>query len=272
MPRKASNSTGRWVERAATTGGGRTYRGQVPINWYASLIVIIIVGLLLIGFSRYEKTHQTVSSSGQPTTGEVWHAALGTDICGTVKPNLPASTNKKVGFTTDGSGVITVAPKNKSESGKNATLGKFVSEYGHDFELSTSTLRYPGEKALTNGDVCAKGTPDAGKEGVVIVYVWPNFESKKGAETSGAPQNLLFANGQLITIAFVPPTASVPKPPAKAITSLITAVETSAQNAGGTTTLPTTAVSTPSTSLPITPSTTLPTTSTTAKSTGGTTK
>ncbi len=38
------NSTGKWVERAATTGGGRTYRGQMPVNWYASLAVICIVG------------------------------------------------------------------------------------------------------------------------------------------------------------------------------------------------------------------------------------
>ena len=69
-PIMASNSTGKttWVERAATTGGGRTYRGQMPVNWYASLAVICIVGLLLIGFSRYQRTHQTASSAGPPTT------------------------------------------------------------------------------------------------------------------------------------------------------------------------------------------------------------
>jgi len=44
----ASKSTGKWVERAATTGGGRTYRGQMPVNWYASLALICIVGLLLV--------------------------------------------------------------------------------------------------------------------------------------------------------------------------------------------------------------------------------
>jgi len=43
-----SNSTGKWVQRAATTGGGRTYRGQMPVNWYASLVVICVVGLLLV--------------------------------------------------------------------------------------------------------------------------------------------------------------------------------------------------------------------------------
>ncbi|MBV8462880.1 MAG: hypothetical protein JO368_06280 [Acidimicrobiales bacterium] len=245
MPSRAKNSTGRWVERAATTGGGRTYRGQVPINWYASLILICVVGLLLLGFSRYERTHPTVNTAGQPTTSQVWHAALATDICGTMKPSLPASTNAgRVGLTTDGSGVVTIAPKNSSESGGNATLGRFVTEYGNGLQLSDSTLRYPGESANTNGDVCPKGTPDSGKQGVVIVYSWPNFSAQKGSETSGAPQDLRFTNGQLITMAFVPATASIPKPPGKVVTSLITAVEQSAGNAGGTTTSTTVPVTT----------------------------
>jgi hypothetical protein len=259
MPGKASNSTGRWVERAATTGGGRTYRGQVPINWYASLVVICVVGLLLVGFSRYERTNPTVSSTGQPTTSQVWHSALATDICGSLKPSLPASRNTgKAGFTTDGSGVITIAPKNSSQSGQNATLGKFVSEYGDGLELSNTALRYPHGTAYSNGDVCPKGTPDAGKPGVVIVYNWPNFAAKKGSETSGAPQDLLFANGQLITMAFVPATATIPKPSGTVITSLISAVEQGAANQNETTTtsLPT-ATSTPAVTTP----TTLPSTS-----------
>jgi hypothetical protein len=250
------NSTGKWVERAATTGGGRTYRGQMPVNWYATLLLICIVGLLLVGFSRYQRTHQTNSSGGPPTTSQVWHAALGTDICGTVQPALPASTNtKKTGLTANGNGVLTIAPLNSSESGGNATLGKFVSGY-KGLGLSSSTLQYPGKPAYSNGNVCPKGTPDSGKPGVVIVDSWNNFESKgKGTETSGAPQDLRFANGQLITMAFVPATASVPKPPASAITGLLTALSQ------GTTTS-TTAPVVPPTSAPT--STTAPTTSTTA--------
>ncbi|MGA3148561.1 MAG: hypothetical protein ABSF33_13965 [Acidimicrobiales bacterium] len=263
------NSTGKWVERAATTGGGRTYRGQMPVNWYASLVLICIVGLLLVGFSRYQRTHQTASSSGPPTTSQVWHAALGIDVCGTMEPALPASTNtKETGLTADGNGVVTVAPLNSSESGANATLGKFVSGY-KGLQLSSSTLQYPGKQVYSNGDVCAKGTPDSGKPGVVIVDSWSNFESKgKGTETSGPPEDLLFANGQLITMAFVPATASVPKPPASAITNLLTSLSQ------GTTTTTTAPPTTPSTATPTTPTTAATagsTTPTTAKS-GGSTK
>jgi hypothetical protein len=222
----ASNSTGKWVERAATTGGGRTYRGQMPVNWYASLAVIVIVGLFLIGFSRWEDTTRKVSSAGPPTTEQVWYAALGTDICGTVEPNLTASTNTTMtGLTTAGNGVVTIAPKNSSESGANATLGKFVSGY-KGLELNASALRYPGKPTYVNGDVCPKGTPDAGKPGVVIVDSWSSFQSnKKGTETSGDPQDLLLTNGQLITMGFVPATSALPKPPASAITSLIQSLE-----------------------------------------------
>jgi len=257
----ASNPTGKWVERAATTGGGRTYRGQTPVNWYASLVVICIVGLLLVGFSRYQNTHRTASSSGPPTTSQQWHAALGIDICGKLEPNLPASTNtKETGLIANGNGVLTIAPNGASESGANATLGKFVSGY-KGLQLTSSSLQYPGKAVMSNGNVCAKGTPDAGKPGVVIVDSWPSFESKgAGTETSGDPQNLLFANGQLITMAFVPATATVPKPSAQVITALINAVD-------GTTTTSTTAPATTATTAPVTGTTTATVPSTTGTTT-----
>ena len=260
------NSTGKWVERAATTGGGRTYRGQMPVNWYASLAIICIVGLLLIGFSRYQRTHQTTSSSGPPTTQQQWFAALGIDVCGKVQPNLPASPNaSKIGFSANGNGVLTIQPKNSSESGSNATLGKFVSGY-KGLQLNSSTLQYPGQQVWSNGDVCPKGTPDAGKPGVVIVDSWPNFEAKSGSETSGPPEDLLFKNGQLITMAFVPATASIPKPPAQVITALIQSLS------GTTTSTSTTLPTSTATTAPVTSTTTAPVTSTTAAPTTTTSK
>ena len=252
----ANNSTGKWVQRAATTGGGRTYRGQMPVNWYATLTLIIVVGLFLVGLSRYQLTHKTVSSTGPPTTQQTWYAGLGINVCGTFEPNLPASTNTaKTGLVANGNGVVTVAPKSSSESGKNATLGKFVSNY-KGLQLSNSTIKYPGKPTYSNGTVCPKGTPDAGKPGIVIVYSWPSFTAKHGSQTPGDPQNLLFQNGQLITMAFVPANATIPKPPASVITKLITA------NQAGPTT--------PTTSPTIVPSTS-PTSTTVAKATTATT-
>jgi hypothetical protein len=264
----ANNSTGKWVQRAATTGGGRTYRGQMPVNFYASLALIVVIGLGLVAFSRYQLSHRSASSSGPPTTSQTWYAALAVDTCGTIQPNLPAITNQaKTGLVADGNGVVTISPKNSSESGANATLGKFVSGY-KGLGLTNSTLQYPGKPIYTNGDICPKGSPDAGKPGVVIVYSWPNFTSKHGSETPGDPQNLLFQNGQLITMAFIPANTTVPKPPGTVISKLITADQT------GPTTPTTAPTLTPSTRpVPVTGSTigTAPTAST-APSTPATTK
>ncbi|MGD0883032.1 MAG: hypothetical protein ABSB09_15820 [Acidimicrobiales bacterium] len=273
----ASNSTGKWVQRAATTGGGRTYRGQMPVNWYATLALIIVVGLALVGLSRYQLSHRTSSSAGPPTTSQTWYAALGTDICGTVEPDLPANTDKsatsnatpkQTGLHSNGNGVVTISPLTSSEAGSNATLGTFVSHY-KGLELSDTTLQYPGKPAYTNGDVCPKGTPDSGKPGVVIVYSWPNFTAKQGSETPGNPQSLLFQNGQLITMAFVPATTSIPKPPASAITNLIDAAEAGPSTPTSTTAPSSVATTTPTTAPTSTTATTAATSSTATTKPGG---
>ena len=123
----ANNSTGKWVQRAATTGGGRTYRGQMPVNWYASLVLICVVGLFLVGLSRYQLTHRSTSSSGPPTTSQTWYAALGhRRLRDDAAQPAGQHQHVKTGLTANGNGVVTIHPKNSSESGSNATLGKFV--------------------------------------------------------------------------------------------------------------------------------------------------
>lgn len=269
----ASNSTGKWVTRAASTGGGRTYRGQMPINWYASLVIIVIVGLLLVGFSRYQRTHPSSQSSGPPTTSQTWYNALGIDICGTVQPNLPASKNTSAtGLAANGSGLIVIAPKNSSEAGGNATLGRFVSKYP-GLELTNSTLRYPGQKLMSNGETCPKGTPDAGKQGYVIVDTWPNFTSSTSTEVSGDPTQYRFADNQMLTLAFVPATSKVKKPQASAITALINAANGTTTTTTAPPTTPTTApaASTTTTAPPSSTTTTAPPSTTAAKGAAATT-
>lgn len=269
----ANNSTGKWVQRAATTGGGRTYRGQMPVNFYAALAVIIIVGLGLVGLSRYQLTHGTTNSSGPPTSLQTWYAGLAVDVCGTIQPNLPASTNgASTGLTANGNGVVTIHPKDTTESGSNATLGRFVGNY-KGLQLTNSLLQYPGKQVHNNGDICPKGTPDAGKPGVVIAYSWPNFTAKHGSQTPGDPQKLPFQNGQLITMAFVPAGTNVPKPPSTVITSLITADQagpTTPTSAPTITSTPPIASATLPTRTPTTAPTTAPSGTTATTAAGGT--
>jgi hypothetical protein len=233
----ARDTSGKWVQRAGATGGGRTYRGQVPANWYAALALIVVIGIASIAFARYEYRHSSPASAASvpPTVGQVWYSGFQFDLCGTQEAPPPASPNATtVGLTTSGDGVIQIAPKTKSEAGLNATLGRFVSDYP-GMTLTQTSVAYPGQKALTNNETCAKGTPDAGKKGIVQVKYWPSFASNSSRAVQGDPGHLKLAQNSLVTIAFAPAGTTISRPPGTVVTALIKAGES------GTATTPTTA-------------------------------
>jgi hypothetical protein len=272
----ARRDTGKWVERAARTGSSRSYRGQTPINWYASLALICLLGLASVAYSRYERMHPSSGPAGTPpTVGTHWYAALAFDVCGKLEPNLPRNPNLgkpgAPGLYTDGTGVVDVAPKTASEAGRNATLARFASEYP-GLVLQAGELRYPGHRLYTDGTRCPRGTPDAGRVGEVRFRVWPSYSSSHFVDESD-PAAVRFASGQLITAAFVPRGAAIMRPPGKVVLALIDAITKSVGGATATTTssVPTPPIppgSTTSTTPSATTSTTLSTTGSTTTSTG----
>ena len=163
----ARSSSGKSVARAAATGGGTTYRGQMPVNWYAALVIIVVIGIASIAVAKYNYNKTATSAAVQPAVGTSWHAGLAFDICGTMQSALPASpSSATTGLTTTGSGVLAITPKKASEAGNNATLGKFADGYT-GLTLTNTKLAYPSSKVppYTNGEKCPAGTPDAGKVG-----------------------------------------------------------------------------------------------------------
>src|ERR1700722_16189083 len=103
----ARSSSGKSVARAAATGGGTTYRGQMPVNWYAALVIIIVVGVASIALAKYN--YNKTATVVEPAVGTSWHAGLAFDICGTTEAALPASpTNAKTGLTSSGGGVLVI--------------------------------------------------------------------------------------------------------------------------------------------------------------------
>jgi len=260
----ARGDTGKWVARAGATGGGRTYRGQMPVKWYSSLVLICVLGVALVVYSRYELEHPAAATP--PAIGSHWFQALSFDVCGTLQGNLPANPNGNAtpvpGIRTDGDGVIQVAPTVASDAGNNATLARFVEHYP-GLELSSTTLKLPGKRTYTSGEACPAGTKDAGKAGTVNIKVWPSFTGPGSTHPSlyQNPADIKLADGQLITVAFVPSGASVPKPSGSAVTALLN----DESSATSSTTLP---AVTPTTAAPS--STTAPSTSTTKASTSTT--
>jgi hypothetical protein len=270
MPR---SSAGKWVARAGATGQSRSYRGQTPVNWYAALVVIVLLGVLSVLWASYVYRHPTSTSTSttDPTTSTTWYAGINFNICGITQTSLAsnATTASKSdrGIFTTGSGVLTVAPKTDKEAGKNAVLGKFVSGYPGLTLTSTELVMPSGKhKTFQNGDTCAKGTPDAGKIASIHVTYWPSaFTSKEQAKTvTGDPATLRFSDNQLITVGFVPTGTKLGKN-ASVVTALLHSTT------GGSTSTPTTsstATTTPtSTSAPAGTSTSTPVTSSTPTTT-----
>ena len=273
----ARSSSGKSVARAAATGGGATYRGQMPVNWYAALVVIVLVGLASVAIAKYH--YNQTPTANPPTVGTTWHAALSFDICGTTQPALTASpASSTSGLTTTGDGVLLIAPKKDSEAGANATVGKFASEY-QGLTLTNTTLKYPDAKVpeYKNGDKCAAGTPDAGKKGEVLARWWVVTTQTKNnqlVQTSGVdspkPADLKLLNRQLITVGFVPAGTTLPKPPGSTITALLQVLTGTQPVVTTTTTTPASATTT--SAPPATTTTSAPPTTTTKPSSTTSTK
>jgi hypothetical protein len=203
----------------------------MPVNWYAALVVIVILGIGSVVWARHLYT-QSATSTTQPLVGQTWHAGLAFDICGTAEAALPASpSGSSSGLTTTGSGVLLIAPKTSAEAGNNATLGRFASEYT-GLTLSNSVVQYPGGKEYKNGQECAAGTPDAGQKGVLRVRSWLLSSKSGGSQLtqvggvySSMPADLKLRNSQLMTVGFGPSTQSLPKVPATTELAVLQAVE-----------------------------------------------
>lgn len=260
----------------------------MPVNWYAALVLIVILGIGSVALARYHYAKGTPTVA--PTVGQTWHAALAFDICGTQEaPIASDSSNSTNGLTSTGSGVLLIAPKTSGEAGNHATLGKFASEYS-GMKLSNTEVQYPGGKLLKNGEKCPAGTPDAGMTGVVRARSWTLSSSghtngsqlkQVGGHVTAAPASLKFVNRQLITVGFGPATKTLPKVGATTELALLQAVEgtqppvttTTVAPTATTTTAPgttstTAPASTTTTSAPSTTTTTKPSTTTTTKPTG----
>lgn len=196
---------GRKVARAAATGSRRkTASSQRPLGWYGAIAAVLILGTSSVWYSRYEYLHPPKPI--QPVIGSHWQAAIGFDVCGKILPNLAKPKNAtSSGITTQGDGVIQIAPRTAADAGANATLGRFVSNY-RGLVLTSSSLRLPGGTTYSNGDKCGN-TPAS-----VRIETWDSLAATKGTIYQGNPSSLKFVNGEIIAVGFLPPNAALPEP------------------------------------------------------------
>ncbi|HVB06884.1 MAG TPA: hypothetical protein VNF07_11625 [Acidimicrobiales bacterium] len=252
-------SFSRSVARAAAAGGGKAYRARRPYAWYGVLALICVVGIGLIVYSRHERLHPVTEG---PQAADHWKAALAVDLCGKLQPPLAANPTLATGLRTFGDGLIDIDPAAATTpanfEGKKATLGLFVKNYP-GLTLTATSVKMPGkgQTLYANGAKCGKTV------GQLQTKVWPS-PTATGHLLSGNPGALHLTNGEMITVAFVPSGASIPKPSSAVRAALVTFL------GGGSSASPSTSTSSTSTS---STSTTAPkaTTTTSAKSKSTTT-
>ena len=215
--------------------------------------LIVVLGVVLVGWSRHQREAvlNAAAHGTPPTLGDHWHEAFVFDICGTLEPNPPQNPNyATAGEHTHGDGNIHIEPISATDTGHNATLGHFVQLYV-GMGLSSTSVQYPGLAAYQNGQKCG------GKPSYVQVKVWDTPTAKTGHLVKGNPANLLLKNGQMVTIAFLPRGADIPKPPALNISNLLQNMSAAASTQGNANitqmTLPKTVTTVPASTKPVTP-------------------
>lgn len=196
-------SSSKKVARAASTGGGRTTRGARPLGWYAAIVLVVVLGVSGIVFSRAERRQELAVGTNltPPVAGrDHWHSAYGVYLCDEFAPPITDERGPK-GVHTHADGIIHNHPSVRSASGSKSTLSLYADAVR--MTLTDSEIRLPGGKSYKEGE-----TKCGGKEGIVQVKV----NDKVVTENI---RNIKFADRQLLTIAFAPKGAELPEPPSK---------------------------------------------------------
>jgi len=223
-------SSAKKIARAAK-GSGRP-GARRSLAWPATITAVVVVGILLLLLTVSEDDPVAVG----PVVGEHWHAAYGINNCGTFVPNLvDIQPDDPTGIHTHGDGLIHMHPFSSRVSGTGANLDTWGLMTG--LELTDTSIKAAGID-VENVDDCD------GQPGVVQMKVWSSVADEVGRVVTEDladynPQDL-----ELVTIAFLPAGADIPKPPAAAIASLDNPVDlapTSTTTSSTTTTSTTTA-------------------------------
>ena len=263
----AQSSTGKWVSRVGAAGGGKTYRKARPLNYYAVIALIVLLGSTSIFYSRYERHHPILPD--QPVIGATWYAGFASEVCGTGGPSITnAVLSPTSAFSSPATNVIAISPKSAAQAGNNATVGAFlgsaisVSFGKNSFTLPGASITKPA--TYKDGDTCPAGTPDAGKKGYVSFVYWPSLGVSKSTAVAD-PSTLKFTNLMRFAFIFGPKNAT-PLAFPSATSSKIFSLYQALQASGGTTTSSPVVTSTTSTTI-VTTTTAAHSTTTTVHST-----
>lgn len=221
----SSSSSAKKVAKLAQRGKGKKVRFQGGTLFPAVVVGVLIVGLVLIGYSRQSRPDP---GSFPPQQGDHWHAAYGIYVCDTWLPSLTGAQEETAtdsagnqtfvnqdyaatGIHSHDDGVIHWHPNSTKAVGKRAVFGVFLDVYG--VELSEDELVLPAEQG---GDVY--NTEDFtcdGKETEIKVVAWDNYGDTDKGQTyvTDLPSVRVAMDGMVFVIAVVEKGKEVGMPP-----------------------------------------------------------
>ena len=200
---KASSSkkVARAKKAAGRPGAKKSYA------WPLAVGAMVIVGVLLVVVSAAGRD----STAEPPRLGDHWHAAYGIYDCGELVPPLDDVKPDESGIHTHGDGLVHMHPFATRYTGEGANLTAFAEQVG--LELEDDRIEAPGI-SRANGDECD------GEEGVLQLWVWDSIADDEPTRIESDYADYAPPDGSLLTLAFAPEGAEIPKPPAQAQASL----------------------------------------------------
>ena len=192
----------------------------------AVVVGILVVGLVLIGYSRQSRPDP---GSFPPQVGDHWHVAFGVYVCDGWEPILRGNQEESVvdpqtgqetlsnqdyatsGIHSHDDGVIHWHPFSSKAVGKRATLGVFLDVY--DIELSEDRLVMPESQGGGVYDV--EDFQCNGEDVEIKVVAWDNFSETGSGKTSitDLPGVRVSVDGMVMVVAVVAKGTEVAMPP-----------------------------------------------------------
>ena len=221
----AKSSLGKTVSRVGSSGGGGTYRKARPFNFYAIVLIIVVLGLAAVVYSRYERQHPSGASTVWPTTTDTGFIGLASQQCGTVLPVFKPVEDSSGTYKIGPKNVLTVAPTSQSQAGLNANVATFTSQTT-GFSFSSTKMTFPGPlgTATTSttyvaGTKCSTGTKYAGQVAYPIIAYWRVPAQAKPTITTNAA-SVHFTPYSLVTFAFEPKGVTPTRPSPATISAM----------------------------------------------------
>jgi hypothetical protein len=211
MPKSRS----RYARAQARARYRKPKRRGGSFGWNVGIALVAVVGIVLVIWTVVGRrdTASAAPRAGDPATGQAgdhWHASLDVNVCNAWEPAAPAfeteadNASIRVGIHSHGDGLIHIHPFNSSESGSNATVGRFF-KYGGWSASSDSLDLWNGNDGkpiqVKNGSTCtaADGTKTKG------TLNWYVNDKKQSGDPSGYQPK----DRDRIVLAFEPPGTSL---------------------------------------------------------------